>query len=68
VVSYGLRERERCLQVWGGWASAQIAGTALGRTVKLHLSRANSCEIHRWDALAPLFRAVRARALPAAAP
>jgi hypothetical protein len=54
VLSYGLREPERCLQVWGGWARAQITGAVLDRTVKLRLSRANSCEIHKWDALAPL--------------
>jgi hypothetical protein len=46
--------RERCLEVWGGNAWARI--TALGGSVQLRLNRSNSCEIHRWDALARLLR------------
>ena len=56
VVQFAARDararQERCLQVWGGNSWARI--TALGGSVQLRLNRANSCEIHRWDALAPL--------------
>jgi hypothetical protein len=57
LVSYARPQSERCLQVWGGRASAWITGEAQGESVNVHLSRANSCEIHRWDALASLLSA-----------
>src|SRR3954468_22551614 len=56
VRSYARTRHERCLQIWGGSARARITGVALGASVQLTLSRANSCEIHRWDTLARLLR------------
>ena len=54
VKSYPRTQHERCLQIWGGSARARITGVAFGAPVDLTLSRANSCEIHRWDTLARL--------------
>src|SRR4029078_4761841 len=54
LISYARPQRARCLQVWGGKASARITGGAQGYSVRLRLSRANSCEIHRWNSLEPL--------------
>src|SRR4051812_13041329 len=57
LVSYARPQSERCLQVWGGKASARITAEVQGESVHVHLSRANSCEIHRWDALVSLLSA-----------
>src|SRR6478735_2927935 len=54
VRSYPRTLRARCLQIWGGSARARITWAAPGASVKLSLSRANSCEIHRWNTLARL--------------
>lgn len=45
---------ERCLEIWGGAASGRITGVVRGAAFTLRLDRSNSCEIHRWDALASL--------------
>jgi len=46
-----------CTQQFGGPEQAAIRGTFQGRDVDLRYSRANGCEIARWDRLAPLFDA-----------
>ena len=44
-----------CTQQFGGPEQAAIRGTFQGREVDLRYSRANGCEIARWDSLAPVF-------------
>lgn len=44
-----------CTEQWGGPQTATVTGTVAGETVTAEFSRANGCEISRWDALAPLF-------------
>lgn len=46
-----------CTQQFGGPEQAAIRGTFEGRELDLRYSRANGCEIARWDRLAPLFDA-----------
>ena len=43
-----------CTQIYGGPEEARIAGVVRGRTVDSFFSRANGCEIDRWDRLAPV--------------
>ena len=40
-----------CTELWGGPAEARIEGTIDGESVDARLSRANGCEIARWEAL-----------------
>lgn len=40
-----------CTELWGGPAEARIMGTVDGEPVDARLSRANGCEIARWEAL-----------------
>ena len=42
-----------CTYMYGGPAEATIRGTWEGEQVDAHYSRANGCEIARWDALVP---------------
>jgi len=46
-----------CTEVFGGPQTAEISGTWRGQPVDSRLSRANGCEIARWDALKPLLEA-----------
>ena len=46
-----------CTQQFGGPEQASIRGTFQGREVDLRYSRANGCEIARWDRLASVFPA-----------
>lgn len=48
-----------CTQVYGGPALAHITGTWQGRTVDARFSRANGCEINRWENLEPVLPLVR---------
>ena len=40
-----------CTELWGGPAEARIVGIVDGEAVDARLSRANGCEIARWEAL-----------------
>lgn len=44
----------RCTLQYGGPARAHIRGSWAGRPVDTDVSRANGCEMHRWDTLVPL--------------
>ncbi|MET7756562.1 SSI family serine proteinase inhibitor [Streptomyces sp. NPDC005389] len=48
-----------CTQVYGGPALAHVTGTWQGRTVDARFSRANGCEINRWENLEPVLPLVR---------
>jgi hypothetical protein len=43
-----------CTQQYGGPERAEVEGVVDGEPVSAELSRANGCEIARWDSLAPL--------------
>lgn len=43
-----------CTEIWGGPQTATITGELDGATIDAELSRANGCEIARWDALVPV--------------
>ena len=43
-----------CTQQYGGPERARVRGIVDGTDVSAELSRANGCEIARWDSLAPL--------------
>lgn len=43
-----------CAEIWGGPQTATITGELDGGQVDAQLSRANGCEIARWDALVPV--------------
>lgn len=44
-----------CTQIYGGPQTARVRGRVDGRPVDTRFSRANGCEIHRWDQLRFLF-------------
>ncbi|MFH9723348.1 SSI family serine proteinase inhibitor [Streptomyces sp. NPDC017254] len=48
-----------CTQVYGGPAVARVTGTWQGRTVDARFSRADGCEIDRWENLEPVLPLVR---------
>ncbi|KOG35547.1 MULTISPECIES: SSI family serine proteinase inhibitor [Streptomyces] len=48
-----------CTQVYGGPALAHVTGTWQGRKVDARFSRANGCEIGRWENLEPVLPIVR---------
>ncbi|WP_369145399.1 SSI family serine proteinase inhibitor [Streptomyces sp. R44] len=50
---------QMCTQVYGGPALAHVTGTWQGRKVDARFSRANGCEIDRWQNLEPLLPLVR---------
>ncbi|MFD0078352.1 SSI family serine proteinase inhibitor [Streptomyces sp. NPDC127166] len=52
-------EGQMCTQVYGGPAVAHVTGTWQGRQVDARFSRANGCEIDRWENLEPLLPLVR---------
>jgi subtilisin inhibitor-like len=43
-----------CTQQYGGPERARVQGAVDGTPVSAELTRANGCEIARWDSLAPL--------------
>lgn len=45
---------QMCPQIYGGPQKATITGTYRGHHVNALFSRANGCETHRWNKLAPL--------------
>ncbi|MFB7374297.1 SSI family serine proteinase inhibitor [Streptomyces sp. NPDC056222] len=48
-----------CGQQYGGSVVAHITGDWQGRSVDAHFSRANGCEIDRWENLEPVLPRVR---------
>ncbi|GGY72448.1 SSI family serine proteinase inhibitor [Streptomyces omiyaensis] len=48
-----------CAQVHGGAVTAQVTGVWQGRRVDARFSRANGCEIDRWENVEPLLPSVR---------
>lgn len=46
-------ENTICTRIYGGPATAEVAGTWRGEPVRASFSRADGCEIHRWDQLTP---------------
>ncbi|MBX9424024.1 MULTISPECIES: SSI family serine proteinase inhibitor [Streptomyces] len=52
-------EDQLCTQVYGGPAVAQVTGTWRGRSVDARFSRADGCEIARWENLEPVLPLVR---------
>ncbi|CAM5403440.1 SSI family serine proteinase inhibitor [Streptomyces tanashiensis] len=50
---------QMCTQVYGGPALAHVTGTWQGHEVDARFSRANGCEIDRWENLEPLLPLVR---------
>lgn len=53
IASLTPRDNERCLPIWGGPERALIISTT-GEHV--FVSRANSCEMYRWDELQKLLK------------
>ena len=45
-----------CTEIYGGPDEVTVAGTIAGEDVTATLTRANGCEIDRFDRLAPLLR------------
>ena len=43
-----------CAEVYGGPQKATVKGTFRGKPVNAQFSRNNSCEMERWDAIAPV--------------
>ncbi|MEU6619177.1 SSI family serine proteinase inhibitor [Streptomyces litmocidini] len=50
---------QMCTQVYGGPAAAHVTGVWRGREVDARFSRANGCEIDRWENLEPFLPIVR---------
>ncbi|MFB7362900.1 SSI family serine proteinase inhibitor [Streptomyces hydrogenans] len=48
-----------CAQVHGGPVTARVTGTWQGRRIDARFSRANGCEIDRWENVEPLLPSVR---------
>ncbi|MEU2658361.1 SSI family serine proteinase inhibitor [Streptomyces sp. NPDC007325] len=48
-----------CAQVYGGPVTAHVTGTWQGRPIDARFSRANGCEIDRWENVEPLLPSVR---------
>ncbi|MFK3733154.1 SSI family serine proteinase inhibitor [Streptomyces sp. NPDC088090] len=48
-----------CTQVYGGPVTARVTGTWQGRRIDARFSRANGCEIDRWENVEPLLPSVR---------
>ncbi|MER8042552.1 SSI family serine proteinase inhibitor [Streptomyces sp. NPDC094032] len=48
-----------CTQQYGGPATARVTGDWQGRTIDARFSRANGCEIGRWDTLRPVLPRVQ---------
>lgn len=46
---------QACTEIYGGPREATVAGTLRGADVESSFTRANGCQIARWDALAALF-------------
>lgn len=55
-----------CTEIYGGPETARIGGTLNGEPVEAELSRANGCEIERFDRFTPLLQALFAGYEPGA--
>ncbi|GAA2617139.1 SSI family serine proteinase inhibitor [Actinomadura fulvescens] len=44
-----------CTKIYGGPQVATVTGTWQGKPVEARFTRADGCELHRWQKLAPLF-------------
>ena len=53
-----------CTQIYGGPATATVSGTLRGEPVEAEFSRANGCEIARWDRARALLGEVPGVTLP----
>ncbi|GAA3393286.1 SSI family serine proteinase inhibitor [Streptomyces roseoviridis] len=53
-------EDRMCTQMYGGPATAHVTGSWRGRSIDAHFSRANGCEIDRWENLRPVLPRVKA--------
>ena len=47
-----------CTEIFGGPDTASLQGTIEGEEVDVDLTRANGCEIERFDAAVPLLQAL----------
>ncbi|MFF0751098.1 SSI family serine proteinase inhibitor [Streptomyces sp. NPDC004267] len=52
-------EGQLCTQQYGGPATARITGNWQGRSIDARFSRANGCEIDRWENLRPVLPHVK---------
>ncbi|MEU6978362.1 MULTISPECIES: SSI family serine proteinase inhibitor [unclassified Streptomyces] len=50
---------QMCTQQYGGPATAHVTGDWQGRSIDARFSRANGCEIGRWDDLRPVLPRVQ---------
>ncbi|MFI2641694.1 SSI family serine proteinase inhibitor [Streptomyces sp. NPDC018610] len=57
-----------CTLQYGGPATAHVTGSWAGRRVDATYSRANGCEIERWNRLVPFLPDLGSRAVPAGWP
>ncbi|MFF5502623.1 SSI family serine proteinase inhibitor [Streptomyces roseolus] len=48
-----------CAQMYGGPVTARVTGVWQGRRIDARFSRANGCEIDRWENMEPLLPSVR---------
>ncbi|MER7516944.1 SSI family serine proteinase inhibitor [Streptomyces sp. NPDC126499] len=53
-------EDRMCTQMYGGPATAHITGSWQGRSIDARFSRADGCEIERWENLRPVLPRVKA--------
>ena len=44
-----------CTQIYGGPQVAEVTGTLEGKAVRATVTRADGCQIDRWNRLRPLF-------------
>lgn len=42
-----------CTQIWGGPQKSRVVGTVAGKRVRTTFTRADGCEIGRWNTLSP---------------
>jgi Subtilisin inhibitor-like len=51
-------ENTACTMIFGGPEEARVYGTIDGEEIDAEFSKANGCELARWEALEPLFKVV----------
>lgn len=47
-----------CIEIFGGYDTARVTGTIRGEEIEAELTRADGCEIDRFDRFLPLLRAL----------
>ncbi len=47
-----------CTMIFGGPEQARVYGTFEGEEIDAEFSKANGCELARWESLEPLFKVV----------